>query len=81
MYTILDEFWNLRLEIQSNIEQALSIADIDNSGEVDALTDGFLLMRYAFGLRRESSISSAVSTQSLRNTAKDIEAYIESNMP
>jgi hypothetical protein len=68
-------------EVESNIEQALSIADIDNSGAVDALTDGLMLLRYAFGLRGESLISGAVSTQSLRNTASDIEAYIESHMP
>lgn len=68
-------------EVESNIEQALSIADIDNSGAVDALTDGLMLLRYAFGLRGESLISGAVSTQGLRNTATDIEAYIESHMP
>jgi hypothetical protein len=68
-------------EVESNIEQALSIADIDNSGAVDALTDGLMLLRYAFGLRGESLISGTVSTQGLRNTATDIEAYIESHMP
>ena len=68
-------------EVESNIEQALSIADIDNSGEVDALTDGLLLIRYAFGARGGSLISNAISTQGLRNTASDIEAYIESHMP
>ena len=68
-------------EVESNVEQALSIADIDNSGEVDALTDGLMLLRYAFGLRGESLISGAVSTQGLRNTATDIEAYIEAHMP
>jgi len=68
-------------EVESNIEQALSIADIDNSGSVDALTDGLMLLRYAFGLRGESLISGAVSTQGMRNTATDIEGYIESHMP
>lgn len=68
-------------EVESNIEQALSIADIDNSGAVDALTDGLMLLRYAFGLRGESLISGAVSTQGMRNTATNIEAYIESHMP
>jgi hypothetical protein len=68
-------------EVESNIEQALSIADIDNSGEVDALTDGLLLIRYAFGARGGSLISGAVSTQGIRNTATNIEAYIESHMP
>ena len=68
-------------EVESNIEQVLTIADIDNNGSVDALTDGLLLLRYAFGLRGENLISGAVSTQGLRNTATDIEAYIESHMP
>jgi hypothetical protein len=52
-----------------------------NSGAVDALTDGLMLLRYAFGLRGESLIRGAVSTQGLRNTATNIEAYIESHMP
>jgi len=40
-----------------------------------------MLLRYAFGLRGESLISGAVSTQGMRNTATNIEAYIESHMP
>ncbi len=42
-------------EIKARIETMSSNADIDNSGQVDALTDGLLLLRYLFGLRGDSS--------------------------
>jgi len=51
--------------------------DMDNSGEVDALTDGLLLLRYSFGLRGEALTSDATSTNSTLTTA-DVEAEISS---
>ena len=55
--------------------------DIDQSGSVDALTDGLILLRYFFGLRGESLISNVISNNATRTSAADIEAYIESHMP
>ena len=51
--------------------------DIDNSGEVDALTDGLLMIRFSFGLRGEALTNDATSTDSTLTTG-DIEAAIYS---
>jgi hypothetical protein len=55
--------------------------DIDGSGDVEALTDGLLLIRYLFDFRGESLIKNAVDTNGTRTTAADIEAYIEARIP
>lgn len=69
------------IEVANNVEQALGIADIDNNGIVDALTDGLLLLRYSFGLRGNRLVSGVISLNAVRTSAADIEAYIESHMP
>ena len=51
--------------------------DIDNSGEVDALTDGLLMIRFSFGLRGEALTNDATSTDSTLTTA-DVEEEIYS---
>ena len=68
-------------EVATNVEQAASVADIDNSGTLDALTDGLILLRYAFGLRGDNLVSGAISSDATRTLATDIEAYVESHMP
>jgi len=55
--------------------------DIDGNGSADALTDGLLIIRYAFGLRGPSLIAGAIGPGASRKTAADIEAYIKSLMP
>jgi len=68
-------------EVEANVEQAASIADIDNNSSLDALTDGLLFLRYAFGLRGDSLVNNAVASSATRTSAEDIEAYIESHTP
>lgn len=68
-------------EIESEIATVLSISDIDADGNVDALTDGLILLRYLFGLRGESLLNSAVSSEATRTSATAIEAYIAEYMP
>lgn len=58
-----------------------SVADIDGSDNVDALTDGLMLLRYLFGLRGDSLINAAVTNGASRSSVADIEAYIQSKMP
>ena len=58
-----------------------AFGDIDGSGNVDALTDGLMLLRYLFGLRGASLIDGAVANGAARQSAEDIEAYIVSLMP
>ena len=55
--------------------------DIDQSGSVDALTDGLILLRYFFGLRGDALINNVISPDANRASSADIEAYIESHMP
>ena len=59
----------------------LRILDIDANGSFDALTDGLIILRYAFGLRGDNLIIGAISENAMRTNAADIEAYIESLIP
>ncbi len=68
-------------EVESSLENALIYADIDGNGDIEALTDGLLLMRYAFNLRGNTLVKDLIGPNALRASAADIEAYIESHMP
>ena len=68
-------------EVESEISASLSISDVDGDGQVDALTDGLLLLRYLFGLSETSLISGAVSLGATRTTVLDISQYLSSYMP
>ena len=67
-------------QIEARIVSAYTIADIDQSGEVDALTDGLLLLRYLFDLRGEGLIVGAVANHGSRTTSDAIEQYIVDHM-
>ena len=54
--------------------------DIDQNGEVTALTDGLVLIRYLFGFRDDALVAGTVDEQALRSTA-EIQEYLESLMP
>jgi beta-glucanase (GH16 family) len=68
-------------QITQNISDLHQIADIDDNGEVDALTDALTLLRYLFELRGDSLISDAVALDANRTNVSEIESYIESHMP
>lgn len=57
------------------------IYDIDANGQVDALTDGLLLMRYLQGLRGAALIQNAVGPNAGRNTSSAVEAHIAGQIP
>ena len=59
----------------------LKILDIDANGSFDALTDGLILLRYAFGLRGQGLVDGVISEDANRTQAADIEAYIDSLVP
>ena len=59
----------------------LRSADIDNDGEVDALTDGLLLLRYLFGLEGESLVNGAVSYEGTRVSIEEIQEHLQKHMP
>ena len=68
-------------EIESAIAQVISISDIDADGNVDALTDSLILLRYLFGLTGETLVTGSISTGATRTTATEIETYISGYMP
>ena len=55
--------------------------DIDGDGESKPLTDGLLLIRYLFGFSGDSLISGAIGSGAERDTAGEVEAYIEERLP
>jgi len=68
-------------EVQSLIESSISIADIDGNGQVDALTDGLIILRYLFDLRGDALVNGAVATDASRTTASTVQDYIENYLP
>ena len=68
-------------EIESLLSAASNFTDIDGDGQVDALTDGFLLLRYMFGVRGDSLIEDVISPSATRTTHSQIESYISKHMP
>ena len=68
-------------EVITEIETALAIADIDNDGEIGALTDGLMLLRYLFGLEGEMITNQAVGPSASRGSHEEIQAYLEAYMP
>ena len=57
--------------------QADMVWDFDGNGNVDALTDGLLLLRYAFELRGDRLVNSDVVATDSPLTAAEIEARID----
>ena len=68
-------------EIQSQIALLGDLADIDDNGQVDALTDGLPILRYLFGLKGDTLIAGVVAANGTRISAQDIEAHLQSLMP
>ena len=68
-------------QVEANLTAAYQIADIDDNGAVDALTDGLMLLRYMFNLRGEALVDQTVAQDAVRTTHADIEQYIASFMP
>ena len=55
--------------------------DIDGDGNVDALTDGLLLLRYLFGLSGDTLTVGAAASNATRTTASELEGFISNLMP
>jgi hypothetical protein len=67
--------------IAGYLTDADSELDIDGDGESKPLTDGLLLIRYLFGFSGDSLISGAIGSGAERDTADEVEAYIEERVP
>ena len=68
-------------EVETRIAMMSVISDIDGNTDVDALTDGLLLLRYLFGLRNDSLISDVIGSGASRSSSVDVTAYLDSKMP
>ena len=59
----------------------MDIADIDADGELNALTDGLLLLRYLFDLRDDLLTNGVVGLDGIRTSNEDIQSYLGAHMP
>jgi hypothetical protein len=76
-----DAIYTSSVDITTRINDLGSAADIDGNGEIDALTDGLLTLRYLFGLEGDTLINGVVAGDATRKTAEEIEAHLETLMP
>lgn len=60
-------------EMMSGSAQISGDWDIDGNGQADALTDGLLFLRYAFGLNGEPLISGVVASDAQYTTVQELE--------
>ena len=68
-------------QVESEVVNALVIADIDANGDVDALTDGLLLLRYLFGLDGEPLVQGVTAYGAERSSADEVFDYITKYLP
>ena len=68
-------------DIESRIAMLGDLADIDGNGQIDALTDGLLILRYLFGLEGETLIQGVTAADAVRDNAESIEAHLTSLIP
>ena len=67
-------------EILQFLNSIRPVLDVDNNSQVDALTDGLMLIRYLFGIRGTALTTGALAP-GVTWTPAQIEAYILSLMP
>jgi hypothetical protein len=68
-------------EIESFIAANITSFDVDGNGDVDALTDALLILRYVFGFRGATLIAGAVGPGCTRCLAPEIEGYLDPLVP
>ena len=68
-------------QVEERMSGAAKIADVDNDGDVDALTDGLLLLRHLFAVDDESLTHGAVGLKASRKTNAAIKEHLNKHMP
>ena len=76
-----DAAYTESVDIESRIAMLGDLADIDGNGQIDALTDGLLILRYLFGLEGDTLIKGVIAADATRTTPADIEAHLQTLMP
>ena len=68
-------------QVEERMSGAAKIADVDNDGDVDALTDGLLLLRHLFAVDDESLTHGAIGLKASRKTNAAIKKHLNKHMP
>ena len=68
-------------QVEERVLSSMKIADIDNDGDVDALTDGLLLLRHLFAMQDDSLVNGAVGQKAARKTKHAIKEHLNKYMP
>ena len=76
-----DAVYTTSADIEARIAMLGTLADIDGNGDVSALTDGLLALRYLFGLKGDALISGVIASDATRTNSVEIEAHIQSLTP
>lgn len=76
-----DAVYSSSSDIESRLDLLGDLADVDGSGNIDALTDGLLTLRYLFGLRGSALVSGVIAPNATRTTAAEVEAHLEGLTP
>lgn len=66
--------------IAARIDRLSALLDIDGNGQVDALTDGLVILRYLFGLRGDALVTGVIASDATVTAAADIGAKIRSRV-
>ena len=75
-----DAVYNSSSQILSRIEELGEFADIDGDSNIDALTDGLLILRYLFGLEGDTLVAGVVSSNATKTTS-EIESHLDMLRP
>ncbi|MDA9014862.1 hypothetical protein N9I73_04700, partial [Porticoccaceae bacterium] len=68
-------------EVELVMQDAADMLDIDLDGEVSALTDGLLLLRYLFEMVDENLVNGVVAPSAARSSLEDITNHLDRYMP
>ena len=76
-----DAVYTTSVDIEARIAMLGTLADIDGNGDVSALTDDLLALRYLFSLTGDALISGVIASDATTTTSAEIEAPIQSLTP
>jgi hypothetical protein len=67
--------------ISASLSAAGHVLDVDDDGEVKALSDGLLIIRHLFWFEGPSLVGGALGANAQRTDPAEIKAYIETLVP
>ena len=63
--------------IQSRLVALQAVLDVDDNGDVAALTDGLLVLRFLFGFTGATLVSGAIGDGAARSSPAAVAAYLD----